>query len=88
MRRKNSMTASGEKCRFTTGSSRSGGYIYVAPRAPNDTWNGFYDDYVYPLIANLVHQFLLFGDVNPDKVFDHGLFAWWLWCVRHRTEGT
>jgi pimeloyl-ACP methyl ester carboxylesterase len=50
----------------------AGGYIYVAPRAPNDTWNGFYDDYVYPLIANLVHQFLLFGDVNPDKVFIMG----------------
>jgi pimeloyl-ACP methyl ester carboxylesterase len=49
-----------------------GGYIYVAPRAPNDTWNGFYDDYVYPLIANLVHQFLLFGDVNPDKIFIMG----------------
>jgi pimeloyl-ACP methyl ester carboxylesterase len=50
----------------------AGGYIYVAPRAPNDTWNGFYDDYVYPLIANLVHQFLFFGDVNPDKVFVMG----------------
>jgi len=50
----------------------AGGYIYVALRAPNDTWNGFYDDYVYPLIANLVHEFLLFADVNPDKVFIMG----------------
>jgi pimeloyl-ACP methyl ester carboxylesterase len=50
----------------------AGGYIYVALRAPNDTWNGFYDDYVYPLIANLAHEFLLFGDVNPDKVFIMG----------------
>lgn len=50
----------------------AGGYIYVAPRAPNDTWNGFYDDYVYPLIANLIHEFLLFGDVDPDKVFIMG----------------
>jgi pimeloyl-ACP methyl ester carboxylesterase len=50
----------------------AGGYIYLALRAPNDTWNGFYDVYVYPLIANLVHQFLLFGDVNPDKVFIMG----------------
>jgi len=23
-----------------------GGYLYLALRAPNDTWNGFYDDYV------------------------------------------
>jgi pimeloyl-ACP methyl ester carboxylesterase len=49
-----------------------GGYIYVALRAPNDTWNGFYDVYVYPLIANLVHQFLFFGGVDPDKVFIMG----------------
>ena len=47
----------------------AGGYKYLALRAPNDTWNGFYDDYVYPLIANLRQQFLLFGDVDPNKVF-------------------
>jgi hypothetical protein len=45
------------------------GYQYLALRAPNDTWNGFYDDYVPPLVINLVRQFLLFGDVNPDKVY-------------------
>jgi pimeloyl-ACP methyl ester carboxylesterase len=50
----------------------AGGYLYVAVRAPNDTWNGFYDDYVYPLIANLVREFLLFAEVNPDKVFIMG----------------
>jgi hypothetical protein len=46
-----------------------GGYQYLALRAPNDTWNGFYDVYVYPLIHNLVEQNLLFNDVDPDKVF-------------------
>jgi predicted esterase len=45
------------------------GYQYLALRAPNDTWNGFYTDYVPPLIANLIRQFLLFGDVDPDKVY-------------------
>ncbi|MDB6109067.1 MAG: polyhydroxyalkanoate depolymerase [Pedosphaera sp.] len=50
----------------------SGGYRYVALRAPNDTWNGFYDDYVYPLVDNLIRQFLLFGDVAPNKVFIMG----------------
>jgi predicted esterase len=45
------------------------GYLYVALRAPNDTWNGFYDTYVPPLVTNLIHQFLLFGDADPDKVF-------------------
>ena len=48
------------------------GYRYLALRAPNDTWNGFYADYVYPLVENLVRQFLVFGDVNPDKVFIMG----------------
>lgn len=47
----------------------AGGYLYVALRAPNDTWNGFYDSYVYPLVANLIREFLLFGDVDANKVF-------------------
>jgi pimeloyl-ACP methyl ester carboxylesterase len=47
----------------------AGGYRYLAVRAPNDTWNGFYADYVYPLVANLIRQFLLFDDVDPNKVF-------------------
>jgi pimeloyl-ACP methyl ester carboxylesterase len=46
-----------------------GGYLYLALRAPNDTWNGFYDVYVYPLVANLIRQFLVLGDVDPNKVF-------------------
>ena len=46
-----------------------GGYKYLALRAPNDTWNGFYDDYVYPLIANLIEQQVVLNDVDSDKVF-------------------
>ncbi len=49
-----------------------GGYKYLALRAPNDTWNGFYDDYVYPLIANLIEQQVVLNDVNSDKVFIMG----------------
>lgn len=45
------------------------GYQYLALRAPNDTWNGFYDDYVPPLIVALIRQFLLFGEVDSDKVY-------------------
>jgi len=55
--------------RYYTDHPENGGYLYLALRAPNNTWNGFYDNYVYPLVANLVNQFLLFGDVDPDKVF-------------------
>src|SRR4051812_35748194 len=50
----------------------AGGYLYLALRAPNDTWNGFYDVYVYPLVANLIREFILFGDVDPNKVFIMG----------------
>jgi predicted esterase len=49
-----------------------GGYLYLALRAPNDTWNGFYDHYVYPLVDNLIRQFRLFADIDPDKVFIMG----------------
>jgi predicted esterase/transglutaminase-like putative cysteine protease len=45
------------------------GYLYLALRAPNDTWNGFYDTYVPPLVANLIRQFVLLGDVDSNKVF-------------------
>ncbi|MDQ2799604.1 MAG: hypothetical protein M3Y13_08185, partial [Armatimonadota bacterium] len=46
-----------------------GGYRYVALRAPNDTWYGFYDVYVYPLVTNLIKQFLALDDIDPNKVF-------------------
>lgn len=54
----------------------TGGYLYVALRAPNDTWNGFYDDAFYPLFERLVRQFVVCGDVDPDRViaigYSHG----------------
>jgi hypothetical protein len=50
----------------------SGGYVYLALRAPNDTWNGFYDDAICPLVERLILQFVLFDDVNPDQVFALG----------------
>lgn len=46
----------------------AGGYLYLALRAPNDEWNGFYDDAICPLIDRLILQFVLFGKVNPDQV--------------------
>ena len=45
------------------------GYKYVALRAPNDAWNGFYDNYVPPLVINVIRELTLFGDVDADKVF-------------------
>ena len=49
-----------------------GGYLYVALRAPDNTWNGFYTGYAYPLIDNLLRQFLLFADTDPNKQFIMG----------------
>ncbi len=46
----------------------AGGYVYLALRAPNDEWNGFYDDAICPLVARLIRQFVILGDVNPDQV--------------------
>ncbi len=50
----------------------AGGYVYLALRAPNDTWNGFYDDAICPLVERLIQQFVLFDAVNPDKVIPLG----------------
>src|SRR5262249_9551261 len=50
----------------------AGGYLYVALRAPNNEWNGFYADYVYPLIDALILQFRLFAEIDPNKVFIMG----------------
>ena len=49
-----------------------GGYRYVALRAPTNEWNGFYTDYVYPLIERLIRQFVLCDDVDPDRVYAIG----------------
>ncbi len=45
------------------------GYRYLALRAPNNTWNGFYDNYVYPLIENLIAQQVAWNNVNPQRVY-------------------
>ena len=50
----------------------AGGYLYCALRAPTDEWNGFYTDYAYPVIERLIRQFVICGDVDPDKVFAIG----------------
>ena len=50
----------------------AGGYVYLALRAPNDAWNGFYDDSICPLTDKLIKEFVIFDDVNPDKVYAMG----------------
>lgn len=50
----------------------AGGYIYLALRAPNDAWNGFYDDSICPLIERLILQFVKFAEVDPNRVYACG----------------
>jgi pimeloyl-ACP methyl ester carboxylesterase len=50
----------------------AGGYLYCALRAPTDEWNGFYTDYVYPLVERLILQFVVCAGVDPDRVFAIG----------------
>ena len=60
----------------------AGGYRYLALRAPNDQWNGFYDDAISPLIERLVLQQVLFADVDADRVhligYSHGGYGVWV----------
>ena len=52
------------------------GYKYLALRAPNNIWNGFYDSYVWPLITQLIKQFATLGDIDQNRVhligYSHG----------------
>jgi hypothetical protein len=50
----------------------AGGYVYLALRAPNDEWNGFYDDAICPTVERLIHQFVKFGGVDPNRVYACG----------------
>jgi len=43
--------------------------IYVAPRAPTDAWNGFYTEYVYPLVGELLRHLNVFEEIDPDRVY-------------------
>jgi transglutaminase-like putative cysteine protease len=50
----------------------AGGYIYLALRAPNDNWNGFYDDAISPMVERLIWQFVKYAEVDPDRVYACG----------------
>ncbi len=52
------------------------GYLYLALRAPTNAWNGFYTDYVYPLIERLLLQLAVCAEVDLARVsligYSHG----------------
>ena len=49
--------------------------VYVAPRAPTDTWNLWHQGHVDALFRELIADMVVFEDVNPDRVYLMGYSA-------------
>jgi len=49
--------------------------IYVAPRAPSDTWNLWHRGHIDPLFAALIESYVVARGVNPDRVYLLGYSA-------------
>jgi pimeloyl-ACP methyl ester carboxylesterase len=49
--------------------------IYIAPRAPTDTWNMWHQDHIDPMFARLIESMIALRGVNPDKVYLMGYSA-------------
>ena len=49
--------------------------IYVAPRAPTNTWNLWHEPHVDRLLHRLIEDFVVLGEVDPDRVYVLGYSA-------------
>jgi len=49
--------------------------IYVAPRAPTDTWNLWHEGHIDPLFQRLIDDYVVVAGVNPDRVYLMGYSA-------------
>jgi len=49
--------------------------IYVAPRAPTDSWNMWHQEHIDYFLDRLIQAAIVFEDVNPDKVYIMGYSA-------------
>jgi poly(3-hydroxybutyrate) depolymerase len=49
--------------------------VYVAPRAPTDTWNLWHQSHIDPLFDRLITNLVLFENVNPNRVYLMGYSA-------------
>ena len=59
---------------FEKGGFRSG-TIAVAPRGITNTWNLHFVDESYPAITRLIENYIIFKNVNPNKVYLMGFSA-------------
>jgi pimeloyl-ACP methyl ester carboxylesterase len=49
--------------------------IYLAPRAPTDTWNLWHEAHIDPLFGRLIEDMIAVNGVDPDKVYLMGYSA-------------
>ena len=49
--------------------------VYLAPRAPTNTWNLWHEPHIDRLFARLIEDLVVLEDVNPDRVYLLGYSA-------------
>lgn len=49
--------------------------VYVAPRAPTNTWNLWHQPHIDKLFGRLIENMIVFEGVNPDRVYILGYSA-------------
>jgi hypothetical protein len=49
--------------------------IYLAPRAPTNTWNLWHEAHIDRMFARLIENLIVLEDVNPDRVYVLGYSA-------------
>ncbi len=49
--------------------------VYVAPRAPTNTWNLWHEQHIDSLFEKLIEAAVIFENVNPDRVYIMGYSA-------------
>jgi hypothetical protein len=49
--------------------------IYVAPRAPTDTWNLWHESHIDPMFQQLIETYVAVRGVNPDRIYLLGYSA-------------
>ncbi len=49
--------------------------VYVAPRAPTNTWNLWHEGHIDSLFDRLIQNLIVFENVNPDRVYLLGYSA-------------
>lgn len=49
--------------------------IYLAPRAPTDTWNLWHESHIDPMFDRLIADLIVLEGVNPDRIYVMGYSA-------------